>query len=510
MSDILNGQVLILPIDKCAFSAGYKNKAYLKQQGYSHYGVDLYSTTGDLTVYACGEGKVVACGWDGVQGNDRLGNVIAIIYENVYIPNDIYDTNGNIIFHKGDVTNLTCRMFHLSKIYCSVGQLVTKDTHIADYGNTGSTTVNGKKMGLHLHIEFDTDTNYPCLAPGVTKGGAIFNRAAEVNAVGGVIDSTIDPSLVWALDSNQTIKGIYSGWYEDKDINLQKYTDLMGGSEVVESNSTTTRINGIDVSYAQTNVDYNKVKESGIKFIMIRLGYTYYEGGLHVDKMFETHYNGAKEAGLEVGVYVYAYDKTKEASKKSAEEVVEKLKDYQITYPVAYEFKDASVYSGNSKSINNDIVDTFMSVIEDNGYYAMLYSYTNFFNSYLRIDKLTRYDIWLAHYADKSTVDKAFNYTYGMWQYIGANGTCPGVPGACGRDYAYQDYAAIIRKAGLNHLTDADTTTEDTSDSDKIKELEAYIEQCEDRINDLTETIGTYETKIENIKEELTKIIEDI
>ena len=65
-------QVLVLPINKCVFSAGYKNELYLKQQGYNHYGVDLFSDNSDLTVYACGNGEVVACGTpEEVCKNDR-------------------------------------------------------------------------------------------------------------------------------------------------------------------------------------------------------------------------------------------------------------------------------------------------------------------------------------------------------------------------------------------------------------------------------------------------------
>lgn len=197
-------QKLILPIHDCAFSAAYKNPAYLKQQGYSHYGVDLYSLSSNQAIYACGDGEVVACGLDGQNRTSRLGNCIVIIYKDAEL-------------HNGKIENLACRMFHFDKINVVVGQKVTKDSIIGYYGNTGGTTVNGKPMGYHLHIEFDTDIKYPCHAYGISASGNVIKK--------GSVDSTINPSDVWYLSNNQTIKGIYQGWFSSSDVDLPKIND---------------------------------------------------------------------------------------------------------------------------------------------------------------------------------------------------------------------------------------------------------------------------------------------
>lgn len=197
-------QRLILPINKCVFSAGYKNAAYLKQQGYNHYGVDLFSDSG-LTVYACGDGKVIAAGMDGNALNQRLGNCVVVLYYDVQMPN-------------GKVCDLACRMFHFSKLSVKTGDLVTKNTIVGQYGNTGSTTVLGKPMGYHLHIEFDSDTKYPQYAVGISGNGNIIKR--------GTVDSTINPSTVWYLDGNQSIWGKYEGWYTSSDVKLPKLADI--------------------------------------------------------------------------------------------------------------------------------------------------------------------------------------------------------------------------------------------------------------------------------------------
>lgn len=502
MLDTLKGQVLILPINKCVFSAGYKNAAYLKQQGYNHYGVDLFSDGDGLTVYACGDGEVVACGWDGVTGNDKCGNVIVIVYKNVQMINNLYNAKGQLVAKKGDVIDLTCRMFHFSKILCKKGQKVTKDTIIGYYGNTGSTTVNGKPMGYHLHIEFDTDTKWPTLVYGVRVGGNILNRTEDVKAAGGLVDSTVDPSLLWTLDYNQSIWGKYTGWYTDKDVNLPKYSDIVK-SEAPTAPTDNTPFDGIDVSVYQGTINWQKVKASGIDFAMIRLGWTWYEGGLDIDKNFKTNITGAINAGLDVGIYVYGYDKTPEAAKISAEKVLEAIKPYKITYPIAYDMEETKLcgYTTNSKEYNNSIASAFLNKIEENKYYAMLYTYTSFALSYLDMSKMNKYDLWIADYRGKEKLDSQFKYPYGMWQYIGTGGKCDGVTTDCDRNYGYKNYAKIIKNAGLNHLDDIvvepepeePDVPETPTDADKIEELEKQIEQ--------------YKIDIENLKDENSKLI---
>lgn len=205
-------QALVLPINKCVFSAGYKNALYLKQQGYNHYGIDLFSDS-NQKVYACGNGEVLAAGLDGTNGvYSGLGYVAVILYKNVYVPST------------KTVMDLVCRMFHFESLSVKTGDKVTKDTLIGLYGNTGGTLVNGAKMGYHLHIEFDKDTVYPMHAYGVSGTySKIIKR--------GTVDSTLNPSGVWFIKSdspdNQSIYGKYTGWYTTTDINLPKYSDII-------------------------------------------------------------------------------------------------------------------------------------------------------------------------------------------------------------------------------------------------------------------------------------------
>ena len=509
-------QVLVLPINNCAFSAGYKNKAYLKQQGYLHYGVDLYSNVGNKTVYACGDGEVVACGWDGVYGNERLGNVIAIVYKNVKVLHDIATATG--ISHKaGDVIDVACRMFHFDSINVKVGDKVTKDTVIGMYGNTGSTLVGGKRMGKHLHIEFDVDTKWPTLTYGVSKGGTIFNRTEDIKKAGGLADSTINPSFIWSLDYNQNIKGIYDGWYTSDDINLPKYADVVDVEEVAPH---TYVAEGIDVSVFNGDVDYKKVKASGIDFVMVRLGWTWYDGGLDIDKNFKKNIEGALNAGLNVGVFVYAYDKSSEAAKIAAGKVIEAIKPYKITYPVAYDIEESKMYQDFTIEEVTNITDSFLSEIQKLGYYSMLYTYVDFANNHLDMNSLRDYDTWIAYYGKKNqsveekynSLNEAFDYAYGIWQYIGNDGICEGVNTACDRDFAYKNYPAIIMEAGLNNLVEAEDSDDILIESlkDEVQVLKGQIASIIIEKEILMSENDSLRKEIQNIKTKIISLGESI
>ena len=64
---------------------------------------------------------------------------------------------------------------------------------------------------------------------------------------------------------------------------------------------------GIDVSEFQENIDWQKVKDAGVEFVFLRIGRRGATTGLlYDDTEFETHYKGAKKAGLKIGVYFFS------------------------------------------------------------------------------------------------------------------------------------------------------------------------------------------------------------
>lgn len=207
------------------------------------------------------------------------------------------------------------------------------------------------------------------------------------------------------------------------------------------------KIRGIDVSYCQTKVDWQKVKEEGIRFAMVRVGYCMNDGSLKVDRMFKSHIEGAIDAGLAVGVYLYSYATSPSAAKKAAQQVLKAVEPYRLTYPIALDMEYDDEYIKNSKENNTAVATAFLQEVEKGGYYAMLYCSKDFLDSYLLPERLTAFDKWIAQYNSKCTSKHA----YGIWQYSGS-GKVRGVSEKVDLDVAYKDYPRIIRRAKLNKL----------------------------------------------------------
>ena len=207
------------------------------------------------------------------------------------------------------------------------------------------------------------------------------------------------------------------------------------------------KIRGIDVSYCQTKVDWQKVKEEGIRFAMVRVGYCMNDGALKVDRMFKSHMEGAVAAGLDVGVYLYSYATSPSAAKKAAQQVLKAVEPYRLTYPIALDMEYDDEYIKNSKENNTAIAAAFLREMEKGGYYAMLYCSKDFLDSYLLPERLTAFDKWIAQYNSKCTSKHA----HGIWQYSGS-GKVRGVAEKVDLDVAYKDYPRIIRRAKLNKL----------------------------------------------------------
>lgn len=238
--------------------------------------------------------------------------------------------------------------------------------------------------------------------------------------------------------------------------------------------------NGIDVSYSQGQIDWGKVKANGIDFAIIRAGWAGYDGKIAdnggVDKRFEENCKQATLAGVDFGVYVFSYVKTAMAARAAALEVVRMVhQDYQLTYPIVFDMEDSNAvrYSSMSKAENTAIAKAFLEAVESQGYYAMLYATKSMVENHLNMSELAPYDFWLAHVADNDGNPRtSTNYTgpYGIWQYSWV-GKVDGINGDVDLDYAYQDYPAIVKAAGLNGFTGDDR-------EDILHDLEEQAREC--------------------------------
>ncbi len=193
-------------------------------------------------------------------------------------------------------------------------------------------------------------------------------------------------------------------------------------------------VTGIDVSHWQKLVDWEQVKESGVDFAMIRLGYRGYEqGGLNLDSYATANLDGAIAAGLDVGVYFFSQAITPEEAEEEAYFVLEHLEPYKdsITMPVVFDWEHVS--NANARTANmrdpdmlTDCTLAFLQTIEAAGYRTMVYFNRTQSWKYLNLEELNDYEFWLAAYTQRMD----FPYKIQMWQYTNT-GKVPGVVGDC-------------------------------------------------------------------------------
>lgn len=212
-----------------------------------------------------------------------------------------------------------------------------------------------------------------------------------------------------------------------------------GRKYYVENSKITSKI-GVDVSIHQNDIEWQKVKESGIDFAIIRLGYRGYgTGEAHIDENFVKNIEGATKAGIETGVYFFSQAVTVDEAVEEANMVTDALKDYDITYPVVYDWE--IIYDDSARTDNvpvdvlTDCCVAFCETVQDAGYTPMVYQNKKTTMFKLDLERLTEYDFWLAEYNSKPS----YYYDFAMWQYT-SKGSVPGIEGDVDLNISFKDY----------------------------------------------------------------------
>lgn len=213
------------------------------------------------------------------------------------------------------------------------------------------------------------------------------------------------------------------------------------GYAFYKENEEITSIAGIDVSEHQGDIDWNAVKNAGIEFAIIRVGYRTYGGGeITLDTTFEQNLRNADAAGIKTGVYFFSQAIDPEEAIEEADAVIDAIRPYNITYPVIFDWE---LITGDSARTDAMTVDnladaciSFCERVKSAGYTPMIYQNKNTTMFKLDLPKLQDYDFWLAEYGDKPT----YYYDYQMWQYS-STGKVPGINGEVDMNISFKDYS---------------------------------------------------------------------
>lgn len=343
------------------------------------------------------------------------------------------DTSGHILKHCG-----TCDVSYKSNFTEPLGHTVTETTVAPDCDHEGYTNVLCSVCGWSYQCDFVAPTGHHFTS-------SIVYPSRPTN---GMITKTCDCGYHYT--------------------NALMYSDVFLGAVV---NNQTILAKGVDVSKYQHKTDadgnylplnWNAVREAGFEFAILKAGSTPRpeEGKGGIEPVFEMNYQAAKKVGMELGVYFYTYATTLDQVKEDAHLLLSWLDGKQLEYPVYFDLEDSSL-EGLGQDTLTEFCITFLSILQENGYYAALYSNNDWLATRLHASNLkSAFDIWYARYPLSTEVIPTASFVWnttrygeqlGMWQY-----TNQGVIDAIGDDirfdfnYAYRDYPSIIKKFGYN------------------------------------------------------------
>ena len=317
------------------------------------------------------------------------------------------------------------------------------------------------------------------------KDGIIYLdglRSGEYSVVLEEAEGYIVPNTITSIQVRQDIEYRVIDDIEyliltEDDIDVDKEDKAVNGAEEDADGSENTGLDfaggtgklGIDVSGWNKKIDWEKVKEDGIEFAVIRCGYRgASSGALVLDSMYEDNIRGAIEAGIPVGVYFFTQATSEVEAVEEASMVISLIEDYDVDYPV---FLDSESAGGKGRA---DVLEAdertkyhkaFLETITSAGYEAGIYASKNWLNDRLDMTQLSQYKTWLAEYADVPTYDKYFD----MWQYT-SKGTVNGIETRVDLDVSYMNIDTSINHAkdaaGYSGIIDGDSGNVPTGSGD--------------------------------------------
>ncbi|MGI5957826.1 MAG: GH25 family lysozyme [Massiliimalia sp.] len=193
-------------------------------------------------------------------------------------------------------------------------------------------------------------------------------------------------------------------------------------------------LQGIDVSYAQGVIDWEKVKSDQVQFAILRAGF-----GREVsqkDKCFEQNYKECKRVGMPVGVYHYSYAQSVPEARVEAKACLAWFAGKTLEYPVFYDLEDNSM-KHLGKAVLTQIALAFCEEIQKGGFRPGIYANKDWCVNFLDMTQLKAYPLWLAQYNTTVTYPGAID----MWQYT-SSGKVKGIKGRVDQNECYTDLTA--------------------------------------------------------------------
>ena len=210
-----------------------------------------------------------------------------------------------------------------------------------------------------------------------------------------------------------------------------------------KGSGTSVAVSGIDVSRWQGRIDWQRVKNAGVSFALLRAGYgdtLSYPSQL--DETFEYNYAECKRVGVNVGAYWYSYATTPEMARQEAKSCIAALKGKQYEYPIYYDVEEQRIFATGR---TDSIIKAFCEELESAGYWVGLYSFRFALERYISPEVTQRYAVAVAEYAGSC----GYKGQYGIWQNS-STWRVDGISGNVDHDWCYLDYPTMIKQNGKN------------------------------------------------------------
>ena len=240
---------------------------------------------------------------------------------------------------------------------------------------------------------------------------------------------------------------------------------------------------GIDVSEFQGKIDWEKVKNDGIEFAILRCGYGM-DFSNQDDVEYERNANECERLGIPYGVYLMSYANTVEKARSEAEHVLRLIEGRKISLGVWYDIEDNGTSGAINKETLTNIINTFCNTIKNAGYKVGVYASLNWLENKIEKTIKDNYDIWVAQYYSKCE----YEGKYIMWQHT-SSGKVNGISTNVDMNILYEDLPVINNN---------DNNNSKTNNSEIVKSLQKALNKDYNCGLDVDGIIGPLTTKAVN------------
>lgn len=222
-------------------------------------------------------------------------------------------------------------------------------------------------------------------------------------------------------------------------------------------------IKGIDVSEMNKSIDWEKVKNDGIKFAILRCGY-----GMDITKQddvrFEKNVTECERLNIPYGIYLFSYANTVAKAKSEAQHTLRLVKGYNPSLGIWYDIENKNTSGAVGKETLTNIITTYCNTIKNAGFRCGVYANLNWLNNKIETQIKSNYPIWVAQYNNECE----YKGKYDIWQYS-SKGKVDGIATNVDMDYLYNE-----KLIDTNSNNDNNNNT-DNVEKTRIKELQTAL-----------------------------------